>query len=86
MNDTKKSHSYNQLQFYERNPFQNQRQKKINFQFYIKEISLKMNRTKKKVHQKIEITFNFTKEIPLKMNRTKKKGSPKNKNHLQFYK
>merc|ERR1712212_373886 len=35
---------------------------------------------------KIELTFDFTKEIPLKMNRTKKKGSPKNSNHLQFYK
>ena len=25
-----------------------------------------MNRTKKKVHQKIELTFNFTREIPVK--------------------
>ena len=32
---------------------------------------LKMNRTKKKVHQKIETVFNFIREIPLKMNRTK---------------
>merc|ERR1711997_78341 len=32
-----------------------------------------MNRTKKKVHQKIQITFNFTREIPLKF-------------FLQFYK
>ena len=34
-------------------------------------IPLKMNRTKKKVHQKIEITFKFMKEISLKFTRTK---------------
>ena len=35
-----------------------------------------MNRTKKKVHQKIELTFSFTKEIPLKIIRNKKKINP----------
>ena len=36
-----------------------------------------MNRTKKTVHHKFEIAFNFTIEIPLKMNRTKKKVAKK---------
>ena len=40
---------------------------------FIYEIPLKINRTKKKVHQKIELTFSFTKEIPLKIIRNKKK-------------
>ena len=36
-----------------------------------------MNRTKKKVHQKIELIFSFTKEIPLKIIRNKKKSTLK---------
>ena len=43
---------------------------------FIYEIPLKINRTKKKVHQKIELTFSFTKEIPLKIIRKKKKINP----------
>ena len=34
-------------------------------QFYMR-IAFKLNRTKKKVHHKFEIAFNFKKEIPLK--------------------
>ena len=34
-------------------------------QFYMT-IAFKLNRTKKKVHHKFEIAFNFKKEIPLK--------------------
>ena len=45
--------------------------KQIGFNF-TKEIPLKLNRTKKKVYQKIELAFNFKKEIPL-LNGTKKK-------------
>ena len=44
-----------------------------------------MNRTKKKVHQKIEITFNFTQEIPLKMNRTEKKVAKKLRNSFTIF-
>ena len=39
---------------------------------FTKEIPLKLNRTKKKVYQKIELTFNFTKEIHVKIIRNKK--------------
>jgi len=44
---------------------------------FIYKIPLKMNRTKKKVHQKIELIFSFTKEIPLKIIRNKKKSTLK---------
>ena len=61
----------NRLQFYERNPFKihlEQFPPKIEIALnFNSEIPLKMNRTKKKVHQKIELTFSFTKEIPLKI-------------------
>ena len=36
-----------------------------------------MNRTKIKVHQKIELTFSFTEEIRLKIIRNKKKSTLK---------
>ena len=38
---------------------------------------LKMNRTKKRGHQKIELTFSFMKEIPQKIIRNKKKSTLK---------
>ena len=44
---------------------------------FTKEIPIKMDRTKKKVHQKIELIFSFTKEIPLKNIRNKKKPTMK---------
>ena len=44
---------------------------------FILEIPLKLNQTKKKVHQKIELTFNFTKEIHVKIIRNKKKSTLK---------
>ena len=66
---------WNRLQFYKRNPFENESDQKKSCQkiaiafHFTKEIHLKFfGRIKK-----IEITFNFTKKIPLKMNRTKKK-------------
>ena len=43
---------------------------------FTKEISLKLNRTKKKVYQKIEVTFNFKEEINVKIIRNKKKINP----------
>merc|ERR1712208_10959 len=48
---------------------------------------LLLNRTKKKVYQKIELTFNFTKEIHVKISKIAfnfQKKSHK-KNRLQFY-
>ena len=39
---------------------------------FIYKIPLKINRTKKKVHQKIELTFSFRKEIHLKIMEQKK--------------
>ena len=41
---------------------------------FLFENPLKMNRTKKKGHQKIEFTFSFTKEIPQKIIRNTKKS------------
>merc|ERR1711947_22314 len=38
---------------------------------FTKEIPLKLNRTEKKVYQKIELTFNFTKEIHVKIRQKK---------------
>merc|ERR1712208_112947 len=61
--------------FYMRNPFKihlNHKQIVVNF---TKEIPLKLNRTKKKVYQKIELTFNFTKEIHVKIIRNEKKST-----------
>ena len=67
----------NQLHFHKRNPFTikktRKNQKVWNFAFKFKlQIHRKNNQTKKKVHQKIEIDFNFTKEIHLKCIRSKK--------------
>jgi len=42
----------------------------------MKEIALKLNRTKKKVYQIIKLNFNFTKEIHVKIIRNKKKINP----------
>ena len=42
----------------------------IGFDF-MKEIPLKMNRTKKKIDKKIELTLNVEREIPLKLFGTK---------------
>ena len=50
--------------------------KKIGF-IFTTEITLKLNLTKKKVYQKIELTFNFTKEIHVKIIRNKKKSTLK---------
>ena len=47
--------------------------KKLIYFNVIYEIPLKRNLTKKTVHQKIEIDFNFIKEIPFKYIRNKKK-------------
>ena len=54
------------------------------FNFTI-EFPLKLNRTIKKVYQKIELTFNFKKEIHVKIIRNKKKSTLKlgPKNTLQ---
>ena len=46
INDTKKSKSINPLQFYIRNPFKNERHKKIIHFNFMREITLKIN-TKK---------------------------------------
>ena len=69
INDTKKSNSNNQLQFYEKNPIENQRQKNqiliIHFNF-TKRIHSKFKDIKEKL-----IHINFRKEILLKMKDTK---------------